>query len=389
MPVPTHANDDQPRLEAVASTDDLENAGPESLEAAPASGRRRLVAPLAIVTGLALAVGGAMLLPEQVDAQVGEPQAPTSAASQALPSRSSEAVSRSQQRPALGDAGARLAAQAVGVKPVVASSAPAATAAPKPARKATAAPKPTRVKAAATQRQAVPALGEVTATLYTTTGVNVRTAPSTSADKATSLAPGESVKATSVRRDGWRQIKLDGRAGWIRSAYLTSERPVVRKASSESTPDSERSTSRSTSSTRSTVKSSARTSQKRTVASSGSATGGGSCSSYAVERGLVSNAVAVHRAVCASFPSIKSFGGLRASADNHGTGHALDVMVSGSQGQAVANWARANASRLGITEVIYAQQIWTTQRAGEGWRSMSDRGSATANHYDHVHISVR
>jgi hypothetical protein len=27
-------------------------------------------------------------------------------------------------------------------------------------------------------------------------------------------------------------------------------------------------------------------------------------------------------------------------------------------------------------------------RAGEGWRAMPDRGSATANHYDHVHIAV-
>ena len=28
------------------------------------------------------------------------------------------------------------------------------------------------------------------------------------------------------------------------------------------------------------------------------------------------------------------------------------------------------------------------QRSGEGWRGMSDRGNATANHFDHVHISV-
>jgi hypothetical protein len=39
-------------------------------------------------------------------------------------------------------------------------------------------------------------------------------------------------------------------------------------------------------------------------------------------------------------------------------------------------------------EVIYHQQIWTVQRSSEGWRSMSDRGSPTANHMDHVHVSV-
>jgi hypothetical protein len=38
--------------------------------------------------------------------------------------------------------------------------------------------------------------------------------------------------------------------------------------------------------------------------------------------------------------------------------------------------------------VIYAQKIWSVKRGGEGWRGMSDRGSVTANHYDHVHVST-
>jgi hypothetical protein len=63
-------------------------------------------------------------------------------------------------------------------------------------------------------------------------------------------------------------------------------------------------------------------------------------------------------------------------------------MVSGQLGWEVANWVRANAGSLGVSEVIYAQQIWTVQRASEGWRWQPDRGSATANHYDHVHVSV-
>jgi hypothetical protein len=28
------------------------------------------------------------------------------------------------------------------------------------------------------------------------------------------------------------------------------------------------------------------------------------------------------------------------------------------------------------------------QRSSEGWRWMEDRGSTTANHYDHVHVTV-
>jgi len=31
---------------------------------------------------------------------------------------------------------------------------------------------------------------------------------------------------------------------------------------------------------------------------------------------------------------------------------------------------------------------WGAIRSGEGWRYMPSRGSATANHYDHVHVSV-
>ena len=49
---------------------------------------------------------------------------------------------------------------------------------------------------------------------------------------------------------------------------------------------------------------------------------------------------------------------------------------------------RADASELGVSYVIYAQRIWSVERGGEGWRGMSNRGSSTANHYDHVHVSV-
>ena len=36
-----------------------------------------------------------------------------------------------------------------------------------------------------------------------------------------------------------------------------------------------------------------------------------------------------------------------------------------------------------------SRRIWSTSRAGEGWRPMADRGSATENHRDHVHINVK
>ena len=104
---------------------------------------------------------------------------------------------------------------------------------------------------------------------------------------------------------------------------------------------------------------------------------------------MKSRTVTVLRKVCAQFPNITSYGGYRAgSSGYHGSGQAIDAMISGDSGWEVARWVRANASSLGVVEVIYSQKIWTTQRSGDGWRSMSDRGGATANHYDHVHVSV-
>jgi hypothetical protein len=108
-----------------------------------------------------------------------------------------------------------------------------------------------------------------------------------------------------------------------------------------------------------------------------------------MESGIVSRAVTLHRSVCAHFPQVKEYGGYRGDGE-HSDGHAIDIMVysDSGTGQAVADWLRANASSLHIDDIIWAQHIWTTQRSSEGWRSMPDRGSTTANHYDHVHVRV-
>jgi hypothetical protein len=106
-----------------------------------------------------------------------------------------------------------------------------------------------------------------------------------------------------------------------------------------------------------------------------------------IESGLTPAADRVYRAVCAAFPQPTVWGGY----DPHGEhidGRAIDIMISGSVGTQIAEWLRANASTLQIRDIIWSQKIWTPDRAGEGWRYMSDRGSATANHYDHVHVAV-
>jgi hypothetical protein len=106
-----------------------------------------------------------------------------------------------------------------------------------------------------------------------------------------------------------------------------------------------------------------------------------------IEGGLTSTATTVYRAVCAAFPQPTTYGGY----DPHGEhidGRAIDIMISGEVGWQIAEWLRANAAQLQIRDIIYSQRIWTPDQASAGWRYMEDRGSPTANHYDHVHVAV-
>lgn len=73
----------------------------------------------------------------------------------------------------------------------------------------------------------------------------------------------------------------------------------------------------------------------------------------------------------------------RGNVSDHPTGHALDLMVRGSDGDRIAECALANADELGVDDVIWEQR----RSHGSGWTEMEDRGGETANHYDHVHIS--
>ena len=208
-------------------------------------------------------------------------------------------------------------------------------------------------------------LGEKTGEMYIASSANVRTGPGSDYDVRTTLDAGLAVTVTNVTSNGWQQISYKGRAGWVKSDLLTSKKPETPSAS----PSSESGGS----------------------GSGGGASSGGTCSSSSaksIESGLTSKSISVLHAVCAAFPDVKSYGGYRNDSGYHGQGRAIDVMVSGDRAWEIARWLRENAKSLGVIEVIHAQKIWTTQRSSAGWRSMSDRGSATANHYDHVHISV-
>ena len=85
-------------------------------------------------------------------------------------------------------------------------------------------------------------------------------------------------------------------------------------------------------------------------------------------------------------------GGTRASAADpggHPSGLAVDYMVmsDAALGDAIAQYHIAHWDELGVEYVIWQQRMLSSP--GGSWSPMADRGSATANHYDHVHVNYR
>jgi hypothetical protein len=211
-------------------------------------------------------------------------------------------------------------------------------------------PKPTAAKTRAAQElNAAPP--KITGTKYTTTDVNLWTLPLTGV-LLDVLPKGTKVSVTGKVDGLYAEVVSDGKSRWVKAQYLSATKPVA--------------------------------------STSGSISQAACASGSGVEDGLTQDAIRVHRAICAKFPDITSYGGLRSgdSGSEHSTGHALDIMVSGAEGQEVADWLKANYKKLGVSQLIWQQHIWTVQRSSEGWRAMEDRGGATATHYDHVHVTV-
>jgi hypothetical protein len=190
---------------------------------------------------------------------------------------------------------------------------------------------------------------------YVAGSAYLRAQPSTSAKALTTLAAGTKVLSGGDAADGWQPVTAGSTSGYVKTSLLTTTAPATKV---------------------------------KTVAAAPSSSYAACASGSAVEAGLVAHTILVHRAVCATFPDITAYGGRSGDGSEHASGKALDIMTSGARGAQIAAWLQANFSTMGIVEIIYQQKIWTTQRASEGWRAMSDRGSATANHYDHIHVLV-
>ena len=201
--------------------------------------------------------------------------------------------------------------------------------------------------------------------MYTTAKLNVWAGPGEQHDFLGLLPSGIRIGVTGRTQGPWAEIVRNDKSRWVTAAYLSPDKPEP-EPKPEPAP--------------------------KPSAVAPEADGGLSsapCASGSeVESGITGNAIALHRAVCAQFPQITTYGGWRGDGE-HVNGQAIDIMVSDqSLGQAIADWVRAYSSALHVNNVIWAQRIWTDERSSEGWRPMEDRGSPTANHYDHVHVMV-
>ena len=180
--------------------------------------------------------------------------------------------------------------------------------------------------------------------LWTTTVLNLWTESGEDATQVGEIDESRQVLVTGRQAGERVEIVVAGKSRWVTEGYLSQEKPVV--------------------------------------GIDGVCTNGTSVSAVSA------SIVKIHQAVCSAFPSITVYGTLRGGGGDHGYGKAVDIMVSGELGWQVAEFVRAHYAELGVSYVIYSQNIWSLERGGEGWRAMASRGSATANHYDHVHVSV-
>jgi uncharacterized membrane protein YgcG len=233
---------------------------------------------------------------------------------------------------------------------------------------------------------------KVTERQFMTAPLNLWPAPKEKGRPLDVLPKGDKVALTGVRKASFAQILHGGQIRWVKGAYLADEMPKPPKAAPAASTSGSSGSTGSSGSSRSTGSSGSSTGSSSDGGSSQVSAGGLSSAPCAdgsgTESGITSSAVRLYRAACAAFPALSSYGGYDAHGE-HASGRAIDFMVTDpGLCQALADWVRAHAAQLGVFDVIWAQRIWTPARAAEGWRSMPDRGSSTANHFDHVHVSV-
>lgn len=199
----------------------------------------------------------------------------------------------------------------------------------------------------------------VTGVRYATVALDIRSTSANNYRRIAEVPTGTKLEITGRVENGRMQIIYKGAPRWVTAKYLSENEPSTGGGGDNFNP-------------------------------------GAKVPYHSSHNGLTAKSKGVMADVYSHFQQFTTIYGYRnGSGSDHGSGRAIDFMLPapylGNQqlGWAVANYARDNASRLGIDYVIFAQKIWSQQRSREGWRAMADRGSDNANHYNHVHISVR
>lgn len=189
---------------------------------------------------------------------------------------------------------------------------------------------------------------KATGKLWTTAPLDLRTQPRAKAKTTGLLKSGERVPVTGRRQGGYAEVIVNKVTRWVTDDYLSKQKaPQAMGLSDAPCPDGS-----------------------------------------SIESAMQPQAVKVYRAACAAFPELTTYGGQDGRGE-HVNGEAIDFMVPDSAtGQRLADFLYANQAELGLFDIIWSQRIWTIERSAEGFRSMEDRGSPTANHYDHVHIKI-
>ncbi len=192
---------------------------------------------------------------------------------------------------------------------------------------------------------------------WTSVDLNLWSSASQAARQVGLLKAATRVLVTGRTDQGRAEVVVDGQSRWVTAQYLAAKKPDPASASGAGV-----------------------------TAAAGLSMA--PCPDGSVEYRLTPGAVYVYRSVCHAFPQITTYGGW-APRGEHSDGKAIDIMTSDhALGDAIAAFLQAHAAELNLYDVIWWDRIWTPVRAAEGWRAYGDHGSPTANHMDHVHVSV-
>ena len=247
---------------------------------------------------------------------------------------------------------------------------------PKPSKPRTPA-KPARPTTPA--KPSTPATPKVTGVRYATTALDIRTASGSSSRTVGEVATGTALSITGITANGRSQIVYQGQTRWVTSKWLSAKKPGTASKPSATKPAASKKAK------------SGKTSTPSSPGSWNKLMAGGSEGLSGLRpsaKGLVNN-------VLQSFPQINTIYGVRPHDPypDHPSGHAIDLMLPNYKSNEALGWKmakyyQAHASELGVSYIIFHQQIWSVARDSEGWRHMEDRGGDTANHMDHVHITT-